>query len=130
MANSKKQFYEVGSYTGDLREGSGICIQRQMTYRGQYADFKPFLNIPQKELEKRLKDSKAEEKKIYDGLQKAAKAWDEHGAQTLLLQKAIEYLKTPEVQHTANQWKQRKDGTWEISNLVYKMTRRSGMSGS
>ena len=84
--------------------------------------FKPFLNIPQKELEKRLNDSKAEEKKIYDGLQKAAKAWDEHGAQTLLLQKAIEYLKTPEVQHTANQWKQRKDGTWEISNLVYKMT--------
>ena len=62
------------------------------------------------------------EKKIYDGLQKAAQAWDEHGAQTLLLQKAIEYLKTPEVQHTANQWKQRKDGTWEISNLVYKMT--------
>lgn len=122
MANSKNQFYEVGSYTGVLREGSEICIQRQMTYRGQYADFKPFLNIPQKELEKRLNDSKAEEKKIYDGLQKAAKAWDEHGAQTLLLQKAIEYLKTPEVQHTANQWKQRKDGTWEISNLVYKMT--------
>ena len=111
MANSKNQFYEVGSYTGVLREGSEICIQRQMTYRGQYADFKPFLNIPQKELEKRLNDSKAEEKKIYDGLQKAAKAWDEHGAQTLLLQKAIEYLKTPEVQHTANQWKQRKDGT-------------------
>lgn len=39
-----------------------------------------------------------------------------------MLQKAIEYLKTPEVQHTANQWKQRKDGTWEISNLVYRMT--------
>ena len=122
MANSKKQFYEVGSYSGSMREGSEICIQRQMNYRGQYADFKPFLNIPQKELEKRLKDSKAEEKKIYDGLQKAAKAWDEHGAQTLLLQKAIEYLKTPAVEHTANQWKQRKDGTWEISNLVYKMT--------
>lgn len=122
MANSKKQFYEVGSYTGDLREGREICIQRQMTYRGQYADFKQFLNISQKELEKWLNDSKAEEKKIYDGLQKAAQAWDEHGAQTLLLQKAIEYFKTPEVQHTANQWKQRKDGTWEISNLVYKMT--------
>ena len=44
MANSKNQFYEVGSYTGDLREGREICIQRQMTYRGQYADFKPFLS--------------------------------------------------------------------------------------
>lgn len=34
MASSKKQFYEVRSYTGVLREGSEICIQRQMTYRG------------------------------------------------------------------------------------------------
>lgn len=74
MANSKKQFYEVGSYSGSMREGSEICIQRHIIYQGQYADSKPFLNIPQKELEKRLKDSRAEEKKIYDGLQKAAKA--------------------------------------------------------
>ena len=36
--------------------------------------------------------------------------------------KAIEYLKTPVVEHTGNEWKQRKDGSWEISNLVYKMT--------
>lgn len=122
MESSKKQFYQIGSYTGGLREGREICVQRQITYCGQYADFKPFLNVPQKELEKRLKDSRTEEKKIYDSLQKAAQAWDAHGAQTLLLQKAIEYLKTPVIQHTANQWKQRKDGTWEISNLVYKMT--------
>ena len=50
MANSKKQFYEVGSYSGSMREGSEICIQRHIIYQGQYADFKPFLNIPQKEL--------------------------------------------------------------------------------
>ena len=122
MKNDNKQFFEIGSYTGSLREGYEICAQRTVTYRGQYADFKPFLEIPQEELEKRLESNKAEEKKVYDALQKAAQAWDEHEAQTLLLKRAIEYLQVPEVQHTGNQWEQRKNGTWEISNLVYRMT--------
>lgn len=130
MAKQKPTFFEVSSYTGSLREGNEINVQRHMMYRGEKADFKPFLDVPIKELEQRLKDSKAEEKKVYDQLQKAAKAWDEHGAQTLLLQKAIEYLKVPVVTHTSNEWKKQKDGSWEISNLVYKMTfsiTRSGM---
>ena len=59
---------------------------------------------------------------FFEEMKKAITAWDQHGAQTLLLQKAIEYLRTPEVTHTGNEWKRRKDGSWEISNLVYKMT--------
>lgn len=122
MESDNKQFYDISTYSSELREGHAICVQRMATYRGQYADFKPFLEIPQEELEKRLESSKAEEKKIYEELKKAAQAWDEHGTQTLLLKKVIEYLQVPEVQHTNNQWEQRKDGTWEISNLVYRMT--------
>ena len=118
----EKTFYDISSSSTMLREGSYLTVQRSLNYRGERADFTPFLDVPIKELEQRLKASKAEERKIYDQLQEAAKAWDEHGAQTLLLQKAIEYLKVPEVQHTANEWKQKKDGSWEISNLVYKMT--------
>lgn len=118
----EKSFYDITSSSTMLREGSYLTVQRSLNYRGERADFTPFLDVPLKELEQRLKVSKAEERKIYDQLQEAAKAWDEHGAQTLLLQKAIEYLKVPEVQHTANEWKQKKDGSWEISNLVYKMT--------
>jgi len=118
----EKSFYDITSSSTMLREGSYLTVQRSLNYRGERADFTPFLDVPIKELEQRLKASKAEERKIYDQLQEAAKAWDEHGAQTLLLQKAIEYLKVPEVQHTANEWKQKKDGSWEISNLVYKMT--------
>lgn len=119
---AKKLFYEVCTYNGQLRPGIEIDVQRSITYRGENADFKPFLTIPHKELEQRIKASIAEEKKIYDEMQKALKAWDEHGAQTLLLKKALEYLKTPEVKHTSNEWKQQKDGTWEISNMVYRMT--------
>lgn len=118
----EKTFYDITSNSTMLREGSYLTVQRSLNYRGERADFTPFLDVPLKELEQRLKASKAEERKIYDQLQEAAKAWDEHGAQTLLLQKAIEYLKVPEVKHTANEWKQQQDGSWEISNLVYKMT--------
>ncbi len=122
MGSQKKMFYEADTYTGQLRAGIEISVRRAIRYKGENADFKPFLTVPQKELGQRLKDSMAEEKKIYDELQRAIKAWDEHGAQTLLLQKAIEYLKTEPVKHTANEWKQHKDGTWEISNMVYQMT--------
>ena len=118
----EKTFYEISAGSTMLREGSYLHVQRSLVYRGERADFTPFLNVPLKELEKQLKASKAEEQKIYDQLKEAAGAWDEHGAQTLLLEKAIEYLKVPEVKHTANEWKQQEDGSWEISNLVYKMT--------
>lgn len=119
---AKKSFYEIGPSEGYLREGSHLEVRRQINYRGDRADFKPFLNVPIKDLEKQLKESQAEEKKVFEEMKKAITAWDEHGAQSLLLQKAIEYLKTPEVLHTSNEWRRRKDGTWEISNLVYKMT--------
>ena len=118
----EKTFYEISSSGTMLREGSNLDIQRSLVYRGDRADFTSFLDVPIKELETQLKASKAEEQKIYGQLKEAAKAWDEHGAQTLLLEKAIEYLKVPEVKHTANEWKQQEDGSWEISNLVYKMT--------
>ncbi len=118
---AKKSFYEIGPSEGYLREGSYLEVRRQINYRGDRADFKPFLNVPIKDLEKQLKESQAEEKKVFEEMKKAVTAWDEHGAQTLLLQKAIEYLRTPEVTHTGNEWKRHKDGSWEISNLVYKM---------
>ena len=92
----EKNFYEISAGGTMLREGSYLDIQRSLVYRGERADFTPFLNVPLKELEKQLKASKVEEQKIYDQLKEAAEAWDKHGAQTLLLEKAIEYLKVPE----------------------------------
>ncbi len=86
---AKKSFYEIGPSEGYLREGSYLEVRRQINYRGDRADFKPFLNVPIKDLEKQLKESQAEEKKVFEEMKKAVTAWDEHGAQTLLLQKAI-----------------------------------------
>lgn len=118
----KWPFCEQSYSPNDLQHGRSMTVGRSWRYLGEKADFKPFLNVPIKELEQRLKNSQAEEKKVFEAVKKAAEAWDEHGAQTLLLQKAIEYLKVPVVTHTSNEWKKQKDGSWEISNLVYKMT--------
>ena len=117
----QQPFYTVSSYTGNLREGQHIEVRRQLLYQGENADFKPFAQLPVKELEKRLKESVKAEKKVFDEMQTAVKAWDRHGAETLLLQNAIAYVRTPAVKHTGNEWKKRKDGVWEISNLVYHM---------
>lgn len=132
MAKQKQKwpFCEQGYSQNNLQHGRSIVVGRSWLYQGEKADFKPFLDVPIKELEQRLKDSQTEEKKVFEAMKKAVEAWDEHGAQTLLLQKAIEYLKVPVVTHTSNEWKKQKDGSWEISNLVYKMTfsiTRSGM---
>ena len=78
----EKTFYDISSSSTMLREGSYLTVQRSLNYRGERADFTPFLDVPLKELEQRLKASKAEEQKVYDQLQEAAKAWDEHGART------------------------------------------------
>jgi len=120
----KRTYYEVENdrWNSGIKAGHSISVQRTIRYHGENADFGPFLTVPMKELEQRLKESAAEEKKVLDQLQETAKAWDEYGAQTLLLQKAIEYLKVPAVTHTSNEWKKQKDGSWEISNMVYEMT--------
>lgn len=118
----KWPFCEQGYSQNDLHYGHSITVGRLWRYQGDKANFKPFLGVPIKELEQRLKNSQAEEKKVFEAIKRAVEAWDEHGAQTLLLQKAIEYVKVPEVKHTGNEWKKRKDGSWEISNLTYRMT--------
>lgn len=120
--NQKWPFCEQGYDSSSLHPGQSITVGRSWRFCGEKADFSPFLGVPLKELEQRLKDSQAKEKKVFEAVKKAVVAWDEHGAQTLLLQKAIEYVKTPEVKHTNNEWKKQKDGSWEISNLTYKMT--------
>ena len=63
---AKKSFYEIGSSEGYLREGFYLEVRRQINYRGDRADFKPFLNVPVKDLEKQLKESQAEEKKVFE----------------------------------------------------------------
>ena len=64
------------------------------------------------------------EQKAYEIVVAAAKQWEQQATATQTINRALEYLRTPEVEHTNNQWN--KTNNWrdgeEISNRVYKMT--------
>ena len=63
------------------------------------------------------------EQKAYDIVVAAAKQWEQQAAATQMIDRAISYLRTPEVEHTGNQWKDTDNwrSAQEISNRVYKM---------
>ena len=54
----------------------------------------------------------------------AARQWEQQAAATQTINRALEYLRTPEIEHTGNQWKD--TDNWradqKISNRVYQMT--------
>jgi len=119
-------FYSVNDWGDRLTEGETLKIVHTIWYSDYNADphLTPLVKQTAAELQKQLTASKGQEKTIYEKLKAAVTEWDRQAAQTVLLEKAIEYVQTPEVSHTANEWKRQKDGTWEISNRVYQMRYR------
>lgn len=68
------------------------------------------------------KQSTDAEQTIYEALREQAKAWEEQAGRSALLSKAIEYVMTPPVKHTSNEW-EKTDYDWHTrSNAVYEMT--------
>ena len=86
-------------------------------------DLTPFTNSDVKELESLRKISAGTEQKIFDSLKEPLSKWERQAALTKLLDRAIQYLKMPEVEHTSNQWMHddRSDRD-KISNRVYQMS--------
>lgn len=75
-------------------------------------------------LEALLQDSMDSEQKALAIVQAAAKQWEKQAVETQKLNRALEYLRTPEVEHSNNQWQKNngyRDGE-EISNRVYSMS--------
>lgn len=122
---AKETFFEAyGQYTDKLETGFKLKIEHHVEYIDYCMDRPEIaekVKLTPAELKKKRKESAQLEQGIYKKMLGTVKEWEEQAAQTLLLDKALEYANTPAVAHTSNEWKQRKDGSWEISNLVYKM---------
>ena len=121
----KESFYSAyGEYVDKLEPGYKLKIEHHVEYES-YRIGRPEIAAQVKftptELKRKRRESVKLEQAIYDKMLESVKEWDVQAAQTLLLDKALEYADTPNVPHTSNEWKQRGDGSWEISNLVYKM---------
>ena len=80
--------------------------------------------LSRSELESRINESKSKETAIFQKLKGAISEWEVQGANTMLLECALEYVRTPEVKHTNNEWKKTGKNAWEISNRVYRMSYR------
>ncbi len=122
---AKESFYSTsGEWNDRLAEGAALKLEHRVEYDGYSIDIPEIaekVSLPIPELIQQRKDSAKKEQDIFKRVQGMVNEWETQAAQTLLLDKALEYVNTPQVAHTSNQWKQLGDGSWRISNLVYKM---------
>lgn len=124
LMRKEPTFYQAFTYPKKLEPGVELEIKRSIEFSAYHVDkcnLAELSKLPLKELQDRRKAGVASEKAVFEKVLAAVQEWEIQAAQTMLLDRAIEYVKTPTVKHTANEWKRRKDGSWEISNLVYNM---------
>ena len=88
--------------------------------RKETADISGLTTLPLEQLRALREEYAAAEQAAFAALQQQAAAWEEQAGKTLAIDKAIEYVRTPEVKHTANQWEAADYGK-HISNRVYQM---------
>ena len=105
-----------------LTEGSELKLDHSVYCKD--VDISSLITQSADALEALRQDSMDGEQKALAIVQAAAKQWEQQAAETQKLNRALKYLRTPEIAHTGNEW--RKTGNWrdaeEISNRVYKMT--------
>ena len=105
-----------------LTEGSNLKFEHSVYCED--VGISSFIAQGEEKIQAMRQDSMDGEKKPFDIVLAAAKQWEQQAAVTQKLNRALEYLHTQEVKHTANEW--RKTDNWrndeEISNRVYRMT--------
>ena len=117
----EERFYSVYSYGDHLSHGDKLKIEHSLSFSPQKADLSPLVGKTVEQLEAMRSASIDAEREIFKRLCASVSEWEAQGAQTLLSQKALEYVKTPTVTHTSNQWKDSGHDQHECSNMVYKM---------
>ena len=120
----KEPFYRTFHPNDKLEPGVHIELCRNVEFdpwRAELSNVAELVKLSPEELEKKRQDSAAKEQEILSAIQESLSQWEKQAAQTLQVDKALEYVRTPAVSHTSNEWQQRKDGSWVISNLVYTM---------
>lgn len=109
-------------YGDHLEPGHELKIEHSISCED--VDISSLIRMGKDSLEAMRQGSIDGEQKAYEIVVAAAKQWEQQAVATQMINRALEYLRTPEVEHTANEW--HKSGDWrnseEISNRVYKMT--------
>ena len=110
------------SYDHDkLEAAETMRIERRIYFEAKDGDIAPYASLPIAQLLSMRSESAAAEQAIFDDLKERAAAWEEQAGRTLLLDKTLEYVRTPHVQHTANEWQTTEHNRHIRSNRVYQM---------
>ena len=114
--------YRAYRYGDHLEPGAELKIEHSVSCED--VDISSLITMGAENLEAMRQGSIDGEQKAYEIVVAAAKQWEKQAAATQMINRALSYLRTPEVTHTANEW--RKTGNWrndeEISNRVYRMS--------
>ena len=84
-----------------LDPADSMRIERKLYFEQDKADISGLTVLSMEQLREIREESVAAEQTIYEDLKQRAVAWEAQAGQTLAVDKAIEYVRTPEVKHTA-----------------------------
>ena len=110
------------SYEHDrLDPADSMKIERKIYFEESKADISGLTALSMEQLQAMREESAAVEQAVFEALQQQAAAWEAQAGKTLVIDKAIEYARTPAVKHTSNEWEVTDYGHHLMSNRVYQM---------
>lgn len=118
MGTRKYENYEV--YESDYHT-AGSQIKLEHTVYAVQSDLTELISKSPEELSVMLNKALDAEEKAYKKVITASCGWEPKAMATRLIERAMEYQNTPEVQHSSNQWVSKDDTHKDISNKVYHM---------
>lgn len=112
--------YKTLDFGDRMTPGYSIKIEHGVSCEG--ADISDLAAMPLEELQAMREKSVHGEGVVYGIVLAAVQEWEEQAAVTQRLDRAIEYVRIPAVEHTGNQWQTGSDGFHRVSNMVYAMS--------
>lgn len=120
----RRRYYASRACSGHLDAGRNLEIRQSTYFHPEKASLSELVRLPLETLEAMSLASIGKEEAIYEKLCAATEEWETQAQETGRLDAAVDYVRTKEVVHTANQWKKGEYDYMEISNRVYKMEYR------
>lgn len=121
----EENWYNVYDYADTLTPGRSMKLEHTVSFNEQNAvdEMSELVKMPLDTLQAKLNENMEVERIMYNQARQSLNSWERTAAQTMLLQKAMEYVAAPAVKHTNNKWEVLPENhdTEYISNMVYKM---------
>jgi hypothetical protein len=124
MKKFNDEKFNIYSYGCDLKSGNNIKIDISISPKEELLKNEVDELIKKNSLQDNLNKLKEEELQVYNELLESMNKWIDKAKEIKMYEMALSYNGIKEVDHTYNEWFEKKDGSWitiGISNRVYNM---------